>query len=488
MTEANEETQTKNQPAVPNPKTVQRRPRAKNKINPPTSKAKKKADPPLLLSPETAMKSTEDQELIFGTSSQLARDESPIDTRSKRQSPQASELTDNQLTPKPTKETSMSSMPRFSGVGASAITPFASSKNLWSVATRNMDGALLNVEVVDLVDTPNPSKTAPAPGQRAIPVPDKSSGGLDPSIEWKLIDEISELNQLSNTSGKGTLIEQVDTPLEHSIPRSIAEASLRRRKSRSPVKKPKAPTESEIPNPPNALNQMPNYTGFTTVDLAKAVAAYGFKAIKKRTEMIALLERCWESQSRIALQVLPPPTNLPESQPSMINADMPKQASPSKKTSRSRKASISAAKGDENPATDPSLQLKKPRGRPKKTSPAAPEIPTPALSPTIPRLTNSRPINITKTAPAPAPSLHALITLAVTTFPPTHSATDPSFYERILLYEPIVLEDLTRWLNTVGLARVGVDDEVSGALVKEWCEGRGVCCFWREEGWRAKRG
>ena len=50
----------------------------------------------------------------------------------------------------------------------------------------------------------------------------------------------------------------------------------------------------------------------------------------------------------------------------------------------------------------------------------------------------------------------------------------------MLMYEPIILEDLTAWLNTEGLNRIDEDNEVSPEQVKAWCEGRSVCCLWRE--------
>ena len=48
------------------------------------------------------------------------------------------------------------------------------------------------------------------------------------------------------------------------------------------------------------------------------------------------------------------------------------------------------------------------------------------------------------------------------------------------MYDPIILEDLTAWLNTVGLGNVGVDEEIEVGVVKEWCESQSVCCVWRE--------
>jgi len=48
------------------------------------------------------------------------------------------------------------------------------------------------------------------------------------------------------------------------------------------------------------------------------------------------------------------------------------------------------------------------------------------------------------------------------------------------MYDPIVLEDLAYWLNTEGLGWGGVDEEVGPGVVKAWCEGKSVCCLWRE--------
>lgn len=59
---------------------------------------------------------------------------------------------------------------------------------------------------------------------------------------------------------------------------------------------------------------------------------------------------------------------------------------------------------------------------------------------------------------------------------------NPTWHEKMLLYDPIVLEDFTAWLNTEGFNAIGVDDEIDVADVKEWCEENGICCLWRG-GW-----
>ena len=48
------------------------------------------------------------------------------------------------------------------------------------------------------------------------------------------------------------------------------------------------------------------------------------------------------------------------------------------------------------------------------------------------------------------------------------------------MYDPIVLEDLASWLNTVGLGKIGVDEEVGAMEVRAWCEEKGICCLWKE--------
>lgn len=499
--EPNEDQIEKHPSTVSKSKPVAHKSSPKVTRKPASSKAKKKVEQPrILLSPKTAMQSTTDQKLIFGTSSQLVRDDSPTFIKDLQQAIEASESMNEQSGQTLTKE--VSAISRLGSYGVAAVTPFKSSRNLWSVAARDPDGSLLNIEVIDLVDTP---KTV---GEPIKSESDKLSIGMDTmETGLKTVQELSNSRPERNTSDyRKPLIEQNDIIIEQSIPRSLAEASLRdRRKSRSPAKKTKVRKDSDIPTLELAAGKMPNYQGFTALELSKEVANYGFKAIKKRTEMIALLERCWESQNRIALQAVPLSTDHNEAL-TKANTVITKEVSPKKK-GRPRKAS-STAPADDKATDDPSS--KKSRGRPKKgkgrisstasvsqpplgpdpvppqvhesyspadtVQPAATSVPVAAVYPPAPHSSSVSPI-----------TLFSSITQAITTFPPTHSDTNPTFYEKILLFEPIVIEELTAWLNTKGLGRVGVDDEVSGLLVKQWCEERSVCCFWRADGWRANR-
>jgi hypothetical protein len=72
------------------------------------------------------------------------------------------------------------------------------------------------------------------------------------------------------------------------------------------------------------------------------------------------------------------------------------------------------------------------------------------------------------------------ITKAVMNDTPSKDSSNPSWHEKVLLYDPIILDDLTVWLNTGALEKVGWDDEVDPKEVKKWCESKSICCLWRE--------
>lgn len=64
--------------------------------------------------------------------------------------------------------------------------------------------------------------------------------------------------------------------------------------------------------------------------------------------------------------------------------------------------------------------------------------------------------------------------------------TNPTWHEKILMYDPIVFEDFTAWLNTEGFNAIGEDREIDIMEVKDWCHENGICCLWRG-GWRGNK-
>ena len=438
-----------------------------------SAKAKKKSNPVVVLhSPKTAMISANEQELVFGTSSQLVREESPTLLRDIQQAIKVSQSMSEEsslLLAENNTPSILSNLPEKAGV-----TPLATSKNMWSVASRGLDGSLMTVEVIDLIDD-----TKPVEKQPLIPrgQPNVSSGTND---GHGCVTEAAPSFDLPCGTGEP---QDLKTPLqitqnalnvEKAIPRSLAEASLRnRRQSHSPVKKQKIPKNSGVAPQAPMLKEMPNYQGFTGAELCKEIASFGFKAIKKRTEMIALLERCWESQTRIALQTLQPNVEAVQPGTSRIDKDGVRKG----KRLKSKEKLSELPTGDDTGNVVPSPPKR--RGRPKKSPPALHPPPPPS---------NLDPLPLSGIAASSLETnLHAQITKAINAAPATHSSIHPNFRERILLYDPIVLEDLTAWLNTEGLSMVGTDEEIGTGVVKEWCEKESVCCISREEGWRARR-
>lgn len=430
----------------------------------------------VLQSPKTAMKFANEQELIFGTSSQLAREESPTLIKDIQQAIKASQsMSEERIIPLTERNTPSIS---FNQPERASMTPLAASKKMWSVASRGLDGSLLTVEVIDLIDTTKAMKKQP------------SNMGCEPCKRRSIENENSDTVEAGSSLAQSPYVDELhlsrklleanknDVAVEQTIPRSLAEASLRnRRQSRSPVKKQKISKSSDVPPSEPILNDMPNYHGFTTADLSKEVASFGFKAIKRRPEMIALLERCWESQARIALQTLQ--SNVTVSNPV---APRPQEDGIGQSKVPKRKGKLSGSTTAEA-ASNIIPSPRKPRGRPRKpptTSPPRPSLLDPLLA-------SSHALEIPCTASSSKINLHSQISNAVKAAPATHSRTHPTFRERILLYDPIVLEDLCAWLNTEGLGMVGTDEEVGVGTVKEWCEKESVCCFSRDEGWRARR-
>ncbi|KIH93200.1 hypothetical protein SPBR_02340 [Sporothrix brasiliensis 5110] len=77
--------------------------------------------------------------------------------------------------------------------------------------------------------------------------------------------------------------------------------------------------------------------------------------------------------------------------------------------------------------------------------------------------------------------LFRYIATAVTSAPPTSDPAAPSWHEKILMYDTIILETFTAWLNNGPLRAAGYAGvDVTPLDVKKWCESKSVCCTWRK--------
>ncbi|KAK2599931.1 5'-flap endonuclease [Conoideocrella luteorostrata] len=494
------------------------------------SKSKKKPEPPkpVLFSPETALKQVAQQDFVFGTSSQLATEKSPTFLRNL----QRAMRTSNQL----------DDIDFTTPLNSDAIELMEPRPKLWDAAARDADGDLFDLEVINLTE-----------GDSGLP---QTPGNIDPFGYFKGDDKSSpQLPRLGKPTGPveddGGFVNLSDILPDVVSNNANPEPKSPRYSEYSPFPKLRSRTEpvrpSTIEEPETNSTQLlqspgpadgnrpsrPALEQYTDAQLAKEVSRYGFKAIKRRSAMITLLDQCWQQKNA---------SRLPQVRLKSTAVSCPKSTtttSPAGKRVRGRPRKNSA---DESQLQEPppSAQVpqtpKQPRGRPRKDSQTSwatkPRASKQPVTPTRVRNSITAPEKLAVTTvieipdseaepastlcssstPSPSPSstfssprqvdltmsldedtelslsmtptdkqsnLFEHITKAVMTAPRTTTPTQPSWYEKILLYDPIVLEDLASWLNSGQLTRVGCDEEVHPAELKKWCESKSICCLWR---------
>ncbi|CAD6442331.1 b1c324cb-ff94-4afc-9933-582315a54e77 [Sclerotinia trifoliorum] len=485
------------------------KPRSKSPIKKVQKSKKGSAEEPILLSPESAMKQVSNQDFVFGTSSQLAREDSPSLLRDLHDAMQASNELDDYDDP------FVSPLTEIAERGKAVV---AAKRNLWSVAARDNHGDLMDIETKDLAHTPiaKPDRIMLSQKPSSLVTPGKD--------EWFDIDEIED-NRPPSTQ---VPVREMG-PIERSINLHLSESPIQPNNTSkdtsnfSPQKKGTKSLVGKSTTPKKAdASKMPDYESFTTPQLTREIQKYKFKQIKSRKKMIDLLIQCYESQNRPALGVLQ--GNIPITTQNLLekSKDVAKSSTqvepiiPSPRRGRAKKVTTSNA----------SLPKSKPKTKSKMTDTVAflemdsdtplSEIRTPKrsrkgkqplehisdsdnpimLSP--PRRSASQIRKVSKAfelspgdsnqdEEAQQAQLFTHIYTAITNAPPSQDPSNPSWHEKILLYDPIILEDLASWLNTGALGKVGWDEEVAPIEVKKWCESKSICCLWKEnQGGRAR--
>lgn len=490
----------------------------------------------ILLSPEAAIRQSAGQDFVFGTSSQLAREQSPSFLRDLQEALRASNIA---------KEDD--SLAITSGQAGSK----KPSRDLWSVSARDEAGELVDVQSIDLADSsafPNDDSIAilnlwkdlprePAEvetadsslveiGSRPVPANEGESSQSPIPKSYFFLSQ----HKITVNSATATSLESPSRPSFSLISDLLEEEPPPPSNQQQSQEEVRAISSTTTANP--IQKPRPKYELFTDAKLAKEVSSYGFKAIKTRSAMIALLDQCWKSKNLAPLAGLPFSTSSmagsPKGRKKTASATTSAAStSPASKRPRGRPkkatsaASSNGAAGNEGPATP----VKK-RGRPRKdavttveaTVSSTPSPPKARPLPSTPKrkkaatrpnsvaaesdvdsetsltspeqvfssplavdvsLSEDTEISLTLSPTAQQSALFSHITKAITSAPRTTDPEDPSWHEKMLMYDPVILEDLTAWLNSGQLTQVGYDGEVAPADVKKWCESRSVCCLWR---------
>ncbi|EXJ66568.1 uncharacterized protein A1O5_10238 [Cladophialophora psammophila CBS 110553] len=541
----------------------------------PTKKAPAKTR---LKSPTSAIKSNLKQPFLFGPASQLARDESPTLTRDTLEALKRSEcLSSDPISPLSTQPISIESTSPKACRGTGR---FVKRRNLWGAAGRDEDNALLQVDTVDLTDSPavrlalagkDVLLQSIGPNRQDIDTLDNGPPGSPsraPPPNAKEVESLIDIDDIVTPRLPKSIKPPTQTRarLYHTSrtlkqPQKAAEISQQDSEAHSEAK-------SAVSNPPPI---MPSYVGFSDHELRKQITAYGFKAVKKREAMIELLERCWESKhgvqhpyddesasvnatthadllSKIHDVSTRPVPKLKKSRAKrksesgdMSTAEEPKKrkkaatksSEPAQKEGKAARKRASKTLSDENVVDVDELDefdnhnieekhKSEPLGLPNE-----PERPQSKLRPTAQKpLTPPPTVPQEKSTPSqacqssraqsvnnisrldgpaaegpeltpqqtPASNIISQIDAAISRHPETQSKDgesrnhqrSPTWHEKILMYDPIVLEELTVWLNTEGLNAIGEDREVSLLEVRAWCEQNGVCCYGVTGGWRGR--
>ncbi|KAK4672175.1 5'-flap endonuclease [Podospora pseudopauciseta] len=588
--------------------------------------SKKKPEPkkPILLSPESALRQVAQQDFVFGTSSQLAIEDDPDLLRALHEAMKLSNDTTDDPFAIPSPVTSDLAVRR------------KPARLLWGASARDEDGALLDMEILDLTESPPahsqsrandeeslddsvqmteqslppPPTKAPEPMREASPpTPGADEQRHTGNSIFDTTDSSAETGSEAHAPPKfhiaNAVVEQIPEPndadwddyIDLDLPPSNQEhheflltQSSSPQLAHSPITpnlQPASPSSKPTADPSILLQSgpmapsRPKYELFTDAQLARDIFKFGFKPVKKRSAMIALLDQCWASRVQSAtggaatsVRTISTTTSQAASKPSTAAAAISPRGRPRKNSGtaapsadysslkvpelkkllqeRSLKQSgnkpdLIARLQDYDMQRKTSAGLASPRGRPRKETASSPKRTkprekSPARRATSPRrsrspattphrskpqgkdgvieipdsdadsdlddpILSSPPSAARRARPADEDmfssprvdlsinedaemsliasptteqvSVFAYITKAITSAPSSKDPTDPSWYEKILMYDPIILEDLALWLNEGQLDKAGYDGEVSPADVKQWCESKSVCCLWR---------
>ncbi|KAF2815903.1 uncharacterized protein BDZ99DRAFT_514539 [Mytilinidion resinicola] len=534
------------------PKPARKRaPREKSptKADPKTKKGTKqpKSQPKLvadkLLSPSTAARKWNKQEILFGTSSQLARDESPQLIRQIQLAIRESEAeAEANASIHQATESVVSD-----SIRSKKLSKFTASRTLWSAAARDDDNQFWNPPA------PSPRNVHPEIDGSFVDIDTFNDDGDAPAemtdSEFHSIEQFGEFKEFpSEQQGSGSLptgdfCNSKDSPAEkqdsgfHYIEEFHDFKDVPRRAESKP---PHTASNSiiQLDGPADESRfldiedfQRPQVGENQQGDSALAASSH-IKLLENRE---AHATKSQASPSKI------PTAKKPRGRPPKSKTTI---TIPTKKTKR--------AKSSPKKKTQASRALPSTPPRKKKTldfvhideiqdseaeSPLSPSPPRnrKANAPTLSSPLQLRPslavkeidleqvkhdrevaeklkaeklaakVEAAKLAEAAMRrDLFPKITTTVKGAPRTTDPSKPSWYEKILMYDPIVLEDLTAWLNAQGvrwfvtIKRKGrgkkkageaagaeddmevVEKELEAKMVQNWCEENSICCTYRE--------
>ncbi|ORY13946.1 hypothetical protein BCR34DRAFT_561293 [Clohesyomyces aquaticus] len=511
-----------------------------------------------LLSPASAVLRMNRQDILFGTSSQLAKEESPSFIRKIQQAMRESEQNAETLH----TSTLLSTQPSALGPG-SRLGKIEGKRRLWAASARDDDGQLL--EKLDNIYIPEPDHTQDLPllMDGTVEDPESSFADIDnyeppaaiaissdlsappPTMPCEQMREtlkdygqggngahdssLSEIDEYkmdlppSNQQINSSFLDIDDfSPATNRVP-SVPPASNHISIPMPTPAPSSAPPPKRRGRPPKAQSAIPQQRAIPSSQpkkkahtKAKVTAPAAPSTPPRKRGRFADIEEIMDSEDDEALSPTPPrirnsANSVPLDLQPTIKSE-PGISSDSKSETKPESKSESESKSKPKPKSD---------SKPK--PPLPPPVPVFEVPPSLLEWETMK------------HDFFTTITQTVHNLPPSNNPQSPSWHEKILLYDPIILEDFTAWVNTqaririwrraaqkqikawekvikkgggvverrwgfcggdsggVGLeleAELGdvlagemikvVEKEVEGWMLQRWCEEMSVCCVQRE--------
>lgn len=445
-------------------------------------KTKPKISEPSLLPPNAALERVADQDFVFGTASQLVRGQAPSSTGEFFKGGRIGIQLDciDLVTP----------------ANSDASEPPERQQTLWHAGARDAEGDLFDVDVCDMATV---SPQLPAPADEADPFGYVKAGGPPVSLvemATRVPDDTSFVD-LSDILHPSDICHAISGSSQHETDlcsdAQISKATMQRDPKVAKMHTAAMTTLDKIPPaesciPDAQTNALTSQTTRATetgnlLSLSTSAAlSMGEKRTRGRPKKASVVGETEQE---------PPPSGQPPESPN-----------------RSKRKTRAAASGVRRAVKMASTRSETRSGRPQdgrlKRAMALAEVPdsesdvpgswsvsaisSPEASCSTPEPIIDLTVSMHEDMGVPLTEtlltgqqteLFTSITRAVRSAPRTTNPHDPSWHEKMLLYDPIVLEDLTSWLNNDQLSRVGYQGEVSATEVKKWCESKSICCLWR---------
>ncbi|TKA54556.1 hypothetical protein B0A49_12409, partial [Cryomyces minteri] len=493
----------------------------------------KKAVPilPKLLSPQTASKKMDRQDFLFGTSSQLAREESPTFIRDLQHAMRESEtVMDGEEGSQPTYESYESVPTAPHGTSLSIV---QTRRGLWAAAARDPDRQMLAADwrVRRLPSSAVNSKMADEESQ------DSGVADMEPVSITGLDMEEADDDTLPE-SGVGDLAQPpacnngIDAPSEQEMQDSgfvdidtfEKDPGRHDEKDECMVLKSDDSHDKLAGESASLASNLPSLSTSTNLastksDLLPTASITIQKELSARVTHEPL-SQAKKPRGRPRKALVPNGSTTNSSKPQgRPHEDLGSVTSALTKRKRNTTILPSTAPAsldqdgwlnideisDSDTPPTPSPPRRRASHSPVALQPLEFDAPVP---PTAPDSASTSKAGEKPDWAATSAALFPRITHTIRSAPATSTPSKPSWHTKILLYDPLPLEDFTAWLNAQGVRYAGTETEtvlverkdgkgarkkremkcvrkeleVEAWMVQKWCEEMGVCCFSRESG------